>query len=78
MNINPDYSKDETNYSGSIELAEMALDSLEDNIINKVSDQLDFIDIVGFASARAILEAIAKKAQAYEVMILNKNQFERN
>ena len=78
MNINSDYSADDTQDKGSVELTNMALDAVENNIINKVSDHLQLIDCVGFASVRVILEEVARKAQAYEAMTENKKHFERN
>ena len=78
MNINSDYSADDNQERGSVELTNMALDAIENNIIDKVSDHLKLIDFVGFASVRVILEEVARKAQAYEAMTSNKNHFLKN
>ena len=78
MNINSDYSSDDNQERGRVELTNMALDAIENNIIDKVSDHLKLIDFVGFASVRVILEEVARKAEAYEAMTENKKHFERN
>ncbi len=78
MNINSDYSADDIKEPSNVELTETALDAIEDNIISKVADQLKAIDFVGFASVRVILEEVAKKADAYEVMLSKKNHFYKN
>ena len=78
MNINSDYSSDDNQERGSVELTNIALDAIENNIINKVSDHLEIMDFVGFASVRVILEGIARKAEAYEAMTSNKNHFSKN
>ena len=78
MNINSDYSSYDNQERGRVELTNMALDAIENNIIDKVSDHLKLIDFVGFASVRVILEEVARKAEAYEAMTENKKHFERN
>jgi hypothetical protein len=80
MNINPNFSNDEKDIHdmGSIELTNTALNAIQDNIIDKVADQLELMDFVGFESVRVILEEVARKAEAYELMTSNKNQFQRN
>lgn len=78
MNINSDYSADDTQDRSNVELTEVALDAIEDNIISKVAGQLKAIDYVGFATVRVLLQEVAKKADAYEVMISKKNHFYKN
>ena len=78
MNINSDYSAEDIESKGSIELTNIALDAIQNNIIDKVSDQLEIMDFLGFASVRVVLEGIARKAEAYDAMTANKNYFERN
>ena len=78
MNINSDYSADDTQDRSNVELTEVALDAIEDNIISKVAGQLKAIDFVGFASVRVILEEVAKKADAYEVMTSNEKHYYKN
>ena len=78
MNINSDYSAEDIESRGSIELTNMALDAIQNNIIDKVSDQLEIMDFLGFASVRVVLEGIARKAEAYDAMTSNKNHFLKN
>jgi hypothetical protein len=78
MNINSDYSSKELKDPSNVELTQTALDAIEDNIISKVADQLKAIDYVGFATVRVLLEEVAKKADAYEVMTSKKNHFYKN
>lgn len=76
MNINSDYSEDQEKTNS--EMAELAMDSFEVNILNKALDNLEIIDIIGFASVRIFVEEIAKKADAYEKVLNAENQFYRN
>ena len=78
MNINSDYSARDIQDKSNVEVTQTALDAIEDNIICKVADQLKAIDFVGFASVRVILEEVAQKADAYEVMTSNDRHFYKN
>ena len=78
MNINSDYSSEEFEDPSNVELTQTALDAIEDNIISKATDQLKAIDYVGFATVRVLLQEVAKKADAYEVMLSKKNLFYKN
>lgn len=76
MNINSEYnSNKEKNFA---EMAEIAMDSVEANIISKALDNLEIIDIIGFASVRVFVEDIAKKADAYEQLSNSENKIYRN
>ena len=64
MNINSEYNSNEE--QSFAEMAKIAMDSVEANIVSKALDNLEIIDIIGFASVRVFVEDIAKKADAYQ------------
>lgn len=70
MNISPEYQDAEKN---NVEMAELAMDCLEVNVIGKALDKLEIIDIVGFASVKAFVQDLAEKADAYESIINGEN-----
>lgn len=76
MNINSEYNSNEE--KSFAEMAEIAMDSVEANIISKALDNLEIIDIIGFASVRVFVEDIAKKADAYEQLSNSENKIYRN
>lgn len=76
MNINSEYNSNEE--QSFAEMAEIAMDSVEANIISKALDNLEIIDIIGFASVRVFVEDIAKKADAYEQLSNSENKIYRN
>ena len=76
MNINPEYNSNEE--KSFAEMAEIAMDSVEANIVSKALDNLEIIDIIGFASVRVFVEDIAKKADAYEQLSNSENKIYRN
>lgn len=75
MNINPNYQDSEKN---NVEIAELAMDCLEVNVIGKALDKLEIIDIVGFASIKAFVQELAEKADAYEQLSNSQNKIYRN
>ncbi len=76
MNINSEYNSNEE--KSFAEMAEIAMDSVEANIVSKALDNLEIIDIIGFASVRVFVEDIAKKADAYEQLSNSENKIYRN
>ena len=64
MNINSEYNSNEE--QSFAEMAKIAMDSVEANIVSEALDNLEIIDIIGFASVRVFVEDIAKKADAYQ------------
>lgn len=76
MNINSEYNSNEE--QSFAEMAEIAMDSVEANIVGKALDNLEIIDIIGFASVRVFVEDIAKKADAYEQLSNSENKIYRN
>ena len=76
MNINSEYNSNEE--QSFAEMAEIAMDSVEANIVSKALDNLEIIDIIGFASVRVFVEDIAKKADAYEQLSNSENKIYRN
>ena len=76
MNINSEYNSNEE--KSFAEMAEIAMDSVEANIVSKALDNLEIIDIIGFASVRVFVEDIAKKADAYEQLSNSQNKIYRN
>ena len=77
MNIEEKYREIEE--KSSVELAHMAMDALEQNIISKNLKNLEIIDLVGFASVKVFVEELARKVDSYEEFINGeKNQFYKN
>lgn len=77
MNIEEKYREIEE--KSSVELANMAMDALEQNIISKNLKNLEIIDLVGFASVKVFVEELARKVDSYEEFINGeKNQFYKN
>lgn len=78
MNINPNYSSDDMSDRSNVELTELALDAIQNNIIEKVANHLEIMDFVGFASVRVVLEEVARKADAYDQISNAENSFFKN
>lgn len=76
MNINSEYNSNEE--KSFAEMAKIAMDSVEANIVSKALDNLEIIDIIGFASVRVFVEDIAKKADAYQQFSDSENKIYRN
>ena len=76
MNINSEYNSNEE--QSFAEMAEIAMDSVEANIVSKALGNLEIIDIIGFATVRTFVEDIAKKADAYEQLSNSENKIYRN
>ncbi len=76
MNINSEYNSNEE--KSFAEMAEIAMDSVEANIVSKALDNLEIIDIIGFASVRVFVEDIAKKADAYKQISNSENKIYSN
>ena len=77
MNLNPEYQNSEE--KSNSEMANLALKCLEQNILGKTMDDLEAIDLVGFASIKLFVQELAEKADALEQMAYGKeNPFSRN
>ena len=77
MNIEEKYR--EIKEKSSSELAEIAMDALEQNIISKNLGNLEIVDLVGFASVRVFVENLAQQVDEYQNFINGeKNQFYKN
>lgn len=77
MNIEEKYR--EIKEKSASELAEIAMDALEQNIISKNLGNLEIVDLVGFASVRVFVENLAQQVDEYQNFIKGeKNQFYKN
>ena len=77
MNIEEKYR--EIKEKSASELAEVAMDALEQNIISKNLGNLEIVDLVGFASVRVFVENLAQQVDEYQNFIKGeKNQFYKN
>ena len=70
MNINSDFQDSE---QSNVEMAEIAMECLEVNVVGKALEKLEIIDIVGFATVKSFVQDLAEKADAYESIINGKN-----
>tara|TARA_A200000159_G_scaffold139851_1_gene141641 strand:- start:1444 stop:1683 length:240 start_codon:yes stop_codon:yes gene_type:complete len=72
MKVNDDYSEKAPNFNNldSMEGVQLAMDTLEWNILNKLD--LDTKDLIGYALVRSYINEVAKKAHAFETMFEGK------
>ena len=70
MNINSDFQDSE---QSNVEMAEIAMECLEVNVVGKALEKLEIIDIVGFATVKSFVQDLAEKADAYESIMNGKN-----